>query len=34
MHHLFILMLACWAVTACAPHPTELPEDFDSSFAF
>jgi hypothetical protein len=28
------IAIALLALAACAPAPTELPEDFDSSFTF
>jgi len=33
MRPLAILALL-WLLTACAPQPQTLPDDFDSSFAF
>ena len=28
------VILICLALAACAPTPTELPQEFDPSFAF
>ncbi len=30
----FLIVLSILALTACAPSPTELPEDFNPDFAF
>lgn len=30
----YLIIITLLAAVACAPAPTDLPEDFDASFAF